>query len=83
MNRKAILNFILSKYEKDEKIDKELLVNIQETIKEIEMARAIFNSVSDPNLVEAAIYREEAARKRFDYLFAKAKEDYLGEKMEI
>ncbi len=36
-------------------------------------ARQLFNDVSDPDLVDYAIYREEAARRRYMYLLKQAK----------
>lgn len=82
MNKKAILDFILIKYEKDENVDKEILKDIKATVTEIEVAQAMFNSVSDPKLVEAAIYREQAAKQRFDYLIKIAKQNYLSKNVE-
>ncbi len=48
----------------------------------MEVAESMFNSVDDPQLIEAAIYREEAAKRKFDYLLSVAKEQYLREKIE-
>ena len=39
----------------------------------MEVARALFNSVSDPKLIELAIHEEDVARARFDYLISIAK----------
>jgi hypothetical protein len=36
-------------------------------------ARQLFNDVSDPDLVDYAIFREEAARRRYMYLLKQAK----------
>lgn len=89
MNIKNILSFILVKYNNDNKVSDNIIKDIQETIIEIEVAESMFNSVSDSKLIEAAIYREEAAKKKFDYLLSVAKEQnsknkvYIEEKMEI
>ena len=48
----------------------------------MEAAESMFNSVNDPKLIEAAIYREEAAKKKFDYLLSIAKEQYSRQKIE-
>ena len=48
----------------------------------MQAAEAMFNNVDDPNLIEAAIYREEAAKKKFDYLLSIAKEQYSRRKIE-
>ena len=45
----------------------------------MEAAESMFNSVNDPKLIEAAIYREEAAKRKFDYLLSVAKEQYSRE----
>lgn len=74
MNIKNILSFILVKYSNDNKVSDNIIKEIQETIIEIEVAESMFNSVDDPKLIEAAIYREEAAKKKFDYLLSIAKE---------
>lgn len=78
LNRKAILDFLLVRYKDDNKIDEELLQDIKTAISEIEVAQAIFNSVSDPRLIEAAIYREEAAKRKFEYLLSIAKEKCIS-----
>lgn len=89
MNIKNILSFILVKYNNDNKVSDKIIKEIQEAIIEIEVAESMFNSVADPKLIEAAIYREEAAKKKFDYLLSVAKEQnsrnkvYTEEKMEI
>lgn len=89
MNIKNILSFILVKYNNDNKVSDKIIKEIQEAIIEIEVAESMFNSVDDPKLIEAAIYREEAAKKKFDYLLSVAKEQnskkriYNEEEMEI
>lgn len=82
MNKKNILNFLLVRYEKEERISKEILTELRETINEMEAAESLFNITNDPQLIEAAIYKEEAARQRFDYLFKIAKKEYI-DSMEI
>lgn len=82
MNKKSILDFLLIRYEKEERISKEILTELRETINEMEAAESLFNITNDPQLIEAAIYKEEAARQRFDYLFKIAKKEYI-DSMEI
>lgn len=82
MNIKNILSMILVKYNNDDKVSDKVLREIRESIKEMEVAESMFNSVDDPQLIEAAIYREEAAKRKFDYLLSVAKEQYLREKIE-
>ena len=76
MNIKNVLSLILVKYNNDDRISDKVLEEIQESIREMEAAESMFNSVDDPKLIEAAIYREEAAKKKFDYLLSVAKEQY-------
>ncbi len=83
MNIKNILSLILAKYNNDTRINDKVLEEIQESIKEIEAAESMFNNVEDPKLIEAAIYREEAAKKKFDYLLSVAKEQYSRQKTEL
>ena len=77
MNKSAILEFLFKSEEKKKreysKEDIAILKDIQETIKEMEVARVLFNSVSDPKLIELAIHEEDVARTRFDYLICMAK----------
>ncbi len=82
MNIKNVLSLILVKYSNDDGISEKVLEEIQEAIKEMHAAEAMFNNVDDPNLIEAAIYREEAAKKKFDYLLSIAKEQYSRQKIE-
>ncbi|MDU5260818.1 MAG: DUF2508 family protein [Clostridium celatum] len=82
MNIKNVLSLILVKYSNDDGINEKVLEEIQEAIKEMQAAEAMFNNVDDPNLIEAAIYREEAAKKKFDYLLSIAKEQYSRRKIE-
>ena len=83
MNIKNILSLILAKYNNDTRINDKVLEEIQESIKEIEAAESMFNNVEDTKLIEAAIYREEAAKKKFDYLLSVAKEQYSRQKTEL
>lgn len=77
MDINTILDFLMKSMDKDKNEYSEedivLLTNIEETIKEMEVARALFNSVSDPKLIELAIHAEDAAKTRYDYLISMAK----------
>lgn len=79
MNIKNVLSLILVKYSNDNTISNKVLEEIQDSIIEMESAESMFNSVNDPKLIEAAIYREEAAKRKFDYLLSVAKEQYSRE----
>jgi len=63
-----------SKY-KEEDID--LFNSIHETIIEMEVANSMFNSVSEPQLIDLAIHAEDVARSRFNYLISLAKKREL------
>ena len=82
MNIKNVLSLILVKYNNDDRISEKVIEEIQESIREMEAAESMFNSVNDPKLIGAAIYREEAAKKKFDYLLSIAKEQYSRQKIE-
>lgn len=82
MNIKNVLSLILVKYDNDDRVSDKVLEEIQTSIREMEAAESMFNSVDDPKLIEAAIYREEAAKKKFDYLLSVAKEQYSRQKIE-
>ena len=79
MNIKNVLSLIVVKYSNDNTISNKVLEEIQDSIIEMEAAESMFNSVNDPKLIEAAIYREEAAKRKFDYLLSVAKEQYSRE----
>lgn len=75
MNIKNILSILLTKYENDSTISKTILNDMRDAILEMNIAESIFNSVDDPNLIDVAIYREQAAKKKIDYLLSIAKEE--------
>ncbi|MBE6053121.1 MAG: DUF2508 family protein [Clostridium sartagoforme] len=81
MNKFAILDLLFKNEEKKRieysEEDIAILKDIEETIKEMEVARALFNSVSDPKLIELAIHEEDVARTRYDYLINMAKKRCL------
>ena len=51
-----------------------MINEIEYALIEIETARNMFNNVDDSNLIEVAIYSEDAAVKRFEHLLRRAKE---------
>lgn len=64
MNKKNILNFLLIRYEKEDRISKEVITELRQTINEMEAAESLFNIAEDPRLIESAIYKGEAAKKK-------------------
>ena len=86
MNRKKILGYLLNNTDSSQFYEK-LLEEKEEAKKEINAARSVFDNVSDETLIEVAIYSENVARKRYDYLLSIAKSmdvqvgyDYIYEK---
>lgn len=54
--------------------EKKIIACIIEAVEEIERARAYFQMVNDPRLVDYAIYMEEAAKAKYTYLLNEAKD---------
>lgn len=81
MNNNIVLKFLMQEVEnnKDKYTDDDLLLfeAINESIMEMEVAQSLFNSVSDPNLIDLAIHTEDVARSRYNYLIALAKKRAL------
>ena len=71
---KISIKYVINKVNRNKKQDK-LLKDINDTIKELENARSLFDNVQDSNLIEVAIYSEAVARKRYEYLLALAKKE--------
>lgn len=86
MNRKKILGYLLKDTDSSQFYEK-LLREMEEAKKEIDVACSMFDNVSDETLIEVAIYSENVARKRYDYLLSIARSmdievgyDYIYEK---
>lgn len=72
MNKKNIVEYLMNVkgcYKEEDQIMKA----IEDTKIELDCARSIFDNVSDPKLIEMAIYAEEVAKKRYEYLLTIAK----------
>ncbi|MDI6601855.1 MAG: YaaL family protein [Thermoanaerobacteraceae bacterium] len=54
-----------------------LMVAIERAKEEMQYAENYFESVSDPDLIDHAIYYREAARKKYAYLLKLAKKEGL------
>ena len=72
MNRVNIINYISNLANKNND-NSELILAIEQARLELEAARSNFNSAEDFNLIDAAIFSEEAAKKRYDYYLSIAK----------
>jgi hypothetical protein len=81
MSNNIVLKFLMQEVEnnKNKYTEDDLLLfeAINESIMEMEVAQSLFNSVSDPNLIDLAIHTEDVARCRYNYLIALAKKRSL------
>ena len=87
MNKGLIFNIIAKNIEKKKNKEYQeqnniLLEQIQDAMIEMQAARELFDSVSDSKLVESAIYKEESAIKRYEYLINVAKRRELKKYIE-
>ncbi len=70
---KGILDLFKIQKNIDEK--KDLYISLENARKEWEEAKNIFENVSEPDLVDYAIYNIEAAEKKYVYLLRKIKSE--------
>jgi hypothetical protein len=79
----GIINSIKNEHEgqvgADEQMD--MIRCVQQAMEEWCQAEKCFEYVSDPDLVDYAIYRIQASKKKYDYLLKKAKE--MGIKVDL
>lgn len=73
------LSAILKRFEKKKDdpallTKRELLRELDETLSDLHYARACFESASEPEIVEACVYKIKSAEARYAYLLRKAKE---------
>jgi len=67
-----VKNEITEKAERKEPTN-DIFVNVECARKEWEYAKNIFENVSDPDLIDYAIYNVEAAEKKYTYLIKQIK----------
>lgn len=86
MNKKNIVEYLMYKTDNRDMYEK-LLEDMEIAKMEINAARSMFNNVNDDDLIEVAIYSENVARKRYDYLLSIARKrgirvgtDYIVER---
>lgn len=86
MNKKNIVRHLMDKTDNQDLYIK-LIEDMEVAKMEIDAARSMFNNVNDDILIEVAIYSENVARKRYDYLLSIARQngitagiDYMTEK---
>lgn len=78
MNKKNIIEYLMSKRERvNFREEDEIMKAIEDTKVELECARSVFENVSDSKLVEIAIFSEEVAKRRYEYLLDMAKKKGL------
>lgn len=72
MNKSSILKILFSK---EENLGYDNITeDIDKAIKDIESAQMMFETVNNSTLIEVAIYTEQAAKRRLDFLIKEAKE---------
>lgn len=72
MDKRKIVSNLFRKvnYSKE---DKEIIEAIENTVKEMEVARAAFEYARDEKLIESLIYKEQDISARYEYLIREAK----------
>ncbi len=74
MNKNNIVEYLISKADDNNDMYVKLLEDMEIAKMEINVARSMFNNVNDDKLIEVAIYSENVARKRYEYLLSIARE---------
>lgn len=87
MNKGLIADLVMRrvnkrKAEEENQEVKDIIRYIEEARVEMQAAREMFEFVNEPKLIEAAIYKEEAAIKRYEYLLALAKKREIKKNIE-
>ncbi|MDW5299628.1 MAG: DUF2508 family protein [Sedimentibacter sp.] len=73
-NKELKLKNIIENFKQQKKTDKnDIYINIENAKREWEDAKNIFENVSQPDLVDYAIYKVEAAEKKYIYLLRQIK----------
>jgi hypothetical protein len=76
--KKVSIKSILETFKsKNKPGDDEIFLNIENAKKEWEDAKNIFENVSQPDLVDYAIYKVEAAEQKYIYLLKQYKSNNL------
>lgn len=72
MNKNNILQYPCSGIENLD-VNQQIIEQLREAKKEMDAARSMFNNVNDSKLIEIAIYSEDIAKKKYDFLLSIAK----------
>lgn len=77
MNKNFIVEYLKSVigYRSEKKA---LLMAIESAKAKMEITNCVFENVEDPFLIEVAIFEEQAARKRYEYLINQAKKKNIS-----
>ncbi len=72
MNRNKVIDIILSEniYTVEQK---SIIKGLQDAITEIEVARNSFDNVSNKNLIDSSIHKEDEAKAKYAYFLLQAK----------
>ncbi len=75
---KQLINYVVNGTAKRTEAPKEeeLDILIQKALKEREVAQRCFENATDPDLIDHAIYLEQAANQKYLHLLKMAKEKY-------
>jgi hypothetical protein len=73
MNSNKVIEIILSKniYTHEQR---EIIKGIQDSIMELEVARSCFDNVSEKNLIDISIHKEDEAKAKYVYFLTQARE---------
>ena len=78
IQRKVSIKSILESFKSKKHSEKdEMFINIENAKKEWEDAKNIFENVSQPDLVDYAIYKVEAAEQKYIYLLKQYKSNII------
>lgn len=85
MDKNIIMELLMHNVEKNKDVyseeDIQILTAIEDAIVEMNVARSMFNNVSDPKLIDIAMHTEDMARSRYEYLILMAKQRNLRKKV--
>lgn len=72
MDKSKIIEMIRSnkQYSKDEK---EIIAGIEEAMLELEVAKNAFDNVSDKNLIDICIHKEDEAKSKYTFYLSQAR----------
>lgn len=72
MDKEKILEYLITGMD-SHKQEEQLLLAIEDAVEQIRIARDFFDNVNEPKLIDYAIYLEEAAKARYEFLISEAK----------